>query len=262
MNEDAAQFLRFGISLPCTARESLQEIAEIPECFEKLELSGELIHDTANLRRESPLLSEFEEINFRNILPETLTGQLTQADGTIINEYKKQLRELFMRAHECGSSYVSIDPDWEALFSSEHRRRILDDVLRSTAGDREYYNITLAITVRIARDGVLAPEKSLEFLRSINNYRVKLVLDINPHELRKSQTDWQKVLKMFRFDTAAVRFCYPSELGNKLLYTHIEPFVEALKKWQQETVIYIAPSGRADFNELAETVKAINSESL
>ena len=262
MSGNGEQFFTAGLSLPCTTAEALQNIHEIPECFEKLELSGELIHDAANLRRENPLLSEFEEINFRNILPENLTAQLTLSDGMIVNEYKKQLRELFMRAHECGSSYVSIDPEWEALFSSESRRRILNDVLISTAGDREYYNMTLAITVRFVRERVLDPAKSLEFLHSINNYRVKLVLDINPHDLRKSETDWQKVLKMFRFDTAAVRFCYPSELGNKLLYPHIEPFIEALKLWKQETLIYIAPSGRADFNELAETVKAINSESI
>ena len=93
MSGTAEQFFTVGLSLPCTTAEALQNIHEIPECFEKLELSGELIHDAANLRWENPLWSEFEEINFHNILPENLTAQLTQSDGMIVNEYKKHARQ-------------------------------------------------------------------------------------------------------------------------------------------------------------------------
>ena len=260
MSEAAASLFRLGISLPCIEAAALHDIEDIPECFEVLELSGEMLSYTLNQRSEDLLLAEFEEINFRNILPANLTDQLTSADDNIVNEYKKQLRELMAQAHECGSEYVSIDPDWETLFDSAERRKVLDDVLRSTAGDRANNKLVLALAVRIPGAGVQDPVKSLDFLRSVCNYNVKLVLNINVHELLKSDIDWQEVLKSFRFDTAAVRFCYPSELGNKLLYKHIEPFIEALKKWKQETIIYIAPSGRADFTEIAGMLQAISPE--
>ena len=91
-------------------------------------------------------------------------------------------------------------------------------------------------------------------------HRVKLALDIHPHELLAAPVEWEKLLANFRFNTSCVRFCYPSELGNKLLYQHIEPVVKVLKKFQQNIYVYIAPSGKADFNELADLINFIGQE--
>lgn len=255
------QYLKIGLSLPGATAEDLQIFHDIPECFEILELPGELVNDAHKLIQENNLLQEFEVLNFRNLLPANLTTQLTTADTAIVQEYKKQLRELFARAHHCHAEHISIDPDWEALYQDEQRMKILDDVLRSTAGDRKYYDLTLALTVRFPGSGQVQLPESVKLLRQLANYRVKLALDINPHELLNSSVDWAALLRHFRFDTVCIRFCYLSELGNKLLYKHIEPVIKAVSSWQQEVNIYIAPSGRADLNELAETVKAITNES-
>lgn len=262
MSENASQFFRYGLSLPGTDVGSLQEINSIPEVFELIELSGELIRDISILREKNALFTEFSSINFRNLLPENLTCQLTTAPAAIIAEYKKQLRELLGFAHECNAQTVSIDPDWTNLVAEKSRRQIFDDVLRSTAGDREYNAVCLALAVRIPHTGVQSLPESVDLLHKLANYRVKLVLDINPHELLGREIDWLEELKIFRFSASHVRFCYPSELGNKLLYKHIEQVIKALKSWKREVPIYIAPSGKANFDELADLVKTINSESF
>ena len=115
--------------------------------------------------------------------------------------------------------------------------------------------------MRVPHLGALQLSESVQLLHKLPNYHVKLVLDINPHELLKSQIDWQEELKLFRFSTAYVRFCYPSELGNKLLYKHIEPIVQVLRSWKQDIPIYIAPSGRANLYELSEMVRELTNES-
>lgn len=257
----STQLLPIGLSLPFTEASALQELRDIPECFELLELTGELVLQAKQLQSENEILREFDFFNFRDLLPAGLTGQLTTAGASIVNEYKKQMRELFARAHECRAEVVSIDPDWEALVKEPERLKIFDDVLRSTAGDRRYYNMDLAIAVRIPHLGVLKLAESVQLLHKLPSYRIKLVLDINPHELLKSPTDWQEELKIFRFSAACIRFCYPSELGNKLLYKHIEPIVEVLKSWKQPIPIYIAPSGRENLHELSEMIREITNES-
>ncbi|MBE6379942.1 MAG: hypothetical protein E7047_03345 [Lentisphaerae bacterium] len=260
-NTVAANQLKVGLSLPYTEPDDLQNIHDIPECFELLELSGELVAGLDKLRSEHSVLREFELVNFRNLLPASLTGQLTTAGSAIVNEYKKRLRELFALAHCCHAECVSIDPDWEAVLEDDSRIKVLEDVLRSSAGDRHLYNLNLALSVRFPGTGQMPLTESVKLLHKLSGYRVGLALDINPHELLNSNIDWAKLLKHFRFDTSCIRFCYLSELGNKLLYRHIEPIIKVIKSWQREINVYIAPSGRADLAELAETAQAINTES-
>lgn len=251
--------IKTGLSLAGCDR-CLKDIDYIPECFEYAELSGEMLADIIELRKSHPLWSEFEFFNFRNLISSSLTCQLTSENKVIVQEYKKQLRTLFAMAHDCKAQYASIDPDWENLCNDADRMKIFADVLSSTAGDRDYYNIDLLISVRLPGSGAVTATESLQLLHKLPSHRVKLALDINPHELINSNIDWEKLLKKFRFDVPLIRFCYASELGNKLLYIHIAPVVEVLKKFQQEFFVYLAPSGKADWDELAETAKAINAK--
>ena len=255
------QLLKIGLSLPFREYTQLQEVRDIPECFEFLELTGELISHIVQLRSENELLQEFEAINFRDLLPPSLTAQLPAAGKSIVYEYKKTLRELFAQAYNCHAQTVSLDPDWEALANNPDARKIFNDVLCSTAGDREYYNLILSLSVRIPHTGSRKIAEFVHLLHQLSSHRVQAVLDINPHEMLNSPIDWQQELQMFRFCTSHVRFCYPSELGNKLLYKHIEPVITALKKYQRKITVYIAPSGRADLGELAAMVNEITGES-
>lgn len=259
MNQDDLRQFKIGLSLPFATAAELENIADLPDNFEYLELSGELAAEAAWLQKNHPVVQEFTRLDFRNIMPAALSGVLTDQSPVIVHEYKKKLREMFALAAQCGASYVSIDPDWESVFEHEERVEVLNDLLRSTAGDREYYNLTLLIAVRVPGSGALHIQESLKLLNKLSSYRVKLVLDINPHELLKSQIQWQTLLAPFRFEVESVRFCYNSELGNKLLYAHIAAMVEAMQRWHRSIHIYIAPSGRADYTELSGMATQINS---
>ena len=256
----SGDLLKIGISLPFNDSGELKNIEYIPECFEYMELSGETIIDAEKLQKEHPLFSEFAFFNFRDIISSSLTCQLTADNKVIVQEYKKQLRTLFAMAAACKARYVSIDPDWETLYCNKERMQIFSDILASTAGDRDFYNINLLISIRLPGSGALAAAESLQMLHKLPPHRVKLALDIHPHELINSNIEWEKLLRKFRFDAKVIRFCYASDLGNKLLYVHIAPIVEALKKLQQEIYTYIAPSGKADMEELAQTAQAINAK--
>lgn len=259
MNQSADKQFKIGLSLPCKNAAELENIADLPEIFEYLELTGELAPEAALLQKNHQVVQEFTRLDFRDIMPAALSGVLTDQAPVIVQEYKKKLREMFALAAQCGSSYVSLDPDWEGVFEHGERIKVLNDVLRSTAGDREYYNLTVLLAVRMPGSGALHIQESLNLLNKLSGFRVKLVLDIHPHELLKSQIDWQTLLAPFRFEAEVVRFCYNSELGNKLLYAHIASMVEAMQCWHRPIHIYIAPSGRADCTELAELAEQINS---
>ena len=258
----SGNLLKIGISLPFTDSGELKNIEYIPECFEHIELSGETIIDAKKLHKEHPLFSEFATLNFRNIISSSLTCQLNNDNKVIVHEYKKQLRALFAMAAECKAQYVSIDPDWENLYCDAERMQIFSDVLTSTAGDRNFYNINLLISIRMPGSGALTAAESLQMLHKLPSHRVNLALDIHPHELINSNIEWEKLLRKFRFDARVIRFCYASDLGNKLLYVHIAPVIEALKKLQQEFFIYLAPSGKADPEELEQTALAINAKEV
>ncbi len=254
--------LKTGLSLPCKDCAQLQQFEYIPGCFEFAELSGETVAEAAVLHKEHALWNEFEFFNFRDIIPPALASQLTPENAMIVQDFKKQLRKLFAHAHASKARTVSIDPAWENLCSDPECRKIFDDILRSSAGDREFYDLQMLLTIRLPGSGALPVTDSLKLLHSLNNYRVNLALDIYPHELINSSIDWTKLLSQFRFDVKLIRFCYPSELGNKLLYKHIAPVVEELRKWQQEVYIYFAPSGKADLTELAQTAQQLNPKEI
>ena len=124
--------LKIGLSLPCCEIQELQSLYDIPEEFELLELSGELIGVAAQLMQSHPVLREFEFFNFRNLLPAKLTSQLTSAGGTIIAEYKKQLRELLSQA---ANTIVS------SVFRHFYRTRktVMPNVSASTRTGKRWY---------------------------------------------------------------------------------------------------------------------------
>ena len=252
--------LKIGLSLPFAETAALANIDYIPECFELIELPGEAVFDAHTLKETASCWQEFECFNFRDLIPSALTCQLSPENRMIIQEYKKKLRDLLERAHAGKAEYAGLDPDWESLAADPGKLAVFNDILRSTAGDRAYYNIDLYITVRLPGSGSCSVHESIALLHKLSNYRVKLALDIYPHELLKSQIDWQELLNKFRFETGCIRLCYQSELGNKLLFQHIEKIVKPLHKWQKEVHIYLAPSGRANYDELAETAKSIICE--
>ena len=253
--------IKCGIALPFTDIADFRTLDDLPEAFELVELRGDVVKTAALLHKEHPVLQEFDFFNFRDLIDSSLTCQLTTENRAIVQEYKKQLRELLSRASGCGAEIAGIDPDWEQLSADENRLKLFNDILRATAGDRENYKIDLAIAVRLPGSGGLPVKKAAELLNKLCCHRVKLALDIHPHELLNTAIEWEKVLANFRFNTSCIRFCYHSELGNKLLYQHIEPVVKVLKKFQQNIYVYIAPSGKADFGELADLINLIGEKS-
>ena len=258
MNLSAEKQFRIGLSLPFTAAAEMDALTDLPEIFELLELRGELAAEAALLKKNHPVVQEFTRLDFRDLMPAALTAALSGQHRSIVLEYKKKLREMFALASNCNTAFVSIDPDWENLCADPEKLAVFNDVLQSTAGDREYFDLTLLVAVRVPGSGSMNINKSLDLLHKTSSYRVKLVLDINPHELLKSELDWQSVLAPFRFEVPVVRFCYHSELGNKLLYPHIEKVITAMRSWQQPAAIYLAPGGCADLDELAAMAENIN----
>ena len=252
--------IKCGISLPFTDIADFRTLDDLPEAFELVELRGDMAKSASVLQKEHPVLQEFDFFNFRDLIDSSLTCQLTHENRAIVQEYKKELRELFSYAHNCGAETVGIDPDWEQLSADKNKLELFNDILRATAGDRENYRIDLAIAVRLPGSGGIPVKEAAQLLNKLSSHRVKLALDIHPHELLTTPIEWERLLTNFRFNTSCVRFCYASDLGNKLLYQHIEPIVRVLKKFRQSVYVYIAPSGKADFNELADLINFIGQE--
>lgn len=252
--------IKFALSLPGTEKVQLDDIDNIPEIFEKLELTGDLINEAAAIQREHRSISEFTSLNFRNLIPAPLTRQLNQENGAIVQSYKQQLRELMQKAADCGAEYISLDPDWETLFTDTGKRAVFDDILRSTAGDREYSQLSVAIAVRLPGSGQINAAESVNLLHKLANHKVQLALDINPHELLNADINWQDFLRHFRFDTVCVRLCYESDLGNKLMKNHIIDIIRALQIWQRKITVCLAPSGAADITGLAQLAESIKTE--
>ena len=116
MNKAASgQSFSIGLSLPFTEVSALQELRDIPECFELLELSGELVSQAKQLHNDNELLHEFDFFNFRDLLPASLTGQLTTAGTSIVNEYKKKILIYIIKHLLYLHRYISVKPNIKQL---------------------------------------------------------------------------------------------------------------------------------------------------
>ncbi len=252
------QPFNFGFSMP--PGHEPENWPELPECFEVLELPGGALDLPLETVQAYLDAQEFERVNFRDLAPGNLSAQVTLESGVIVQEYKTQLRRLSELAHRFHAATAGLNPDWETIVRDPDRVRVLNDIFQSTAGDREYYHLEFNLAVRMPGAGTVAPVQSLNLLNRLSGYRVKLALDINPHEMLAAPPDWHKVLTPFRFEVSTVRLCYESELGNQLLYKHIAPILQALCSWRREINLYFAPSGRADLHGLADVVQQANRE--
>jgi len=253
------RFLKFGLSLTPEAG-GVAALPELPECFELLELPGTVLDDPGALcdylGRE-----QFAGCDFRNLIPAKITREVTDQNPAIAAEYKEQLRRLMALAHEFGAAAVGLDPDWEMLCDYPAQLAVFNDILRSTAGDRAGTRLDFQLAVRIPGAGSHSAAEALPWLNRLVNDRVQLALDINPHELLSREIDWASTLAPFRFEVDTVRLCYESELGNRLLYQHVAGLLAALRGWRREVAVYLAPSGRADYAELAELARRAAQES-
>lgn len=252
--------LQFGLSLPLGSQ-GVAALPQLPDVFEILELPGNALDEPAALK--SYLKREdFPACDFRDLIAARLSREITGESRAIVTEYKDQLRRMLKQAGEFGAQAVGLDPDWEKLCADPAATAVWNDILRATAGDRMAAGIRLRIPVRVPGTAGRAAREAADWLLRLAGSQLSLVLDVNPHELLRQQTDWFDMLAPFRFAVDAVRFCYESELGNQLLYVHIQPFLAALRRWRREIIVYLAPSGRADLEALAEVVQAAEKESL
>ncbi|MPN00656.1 hypothetical protein SDC9_147852 [bioreactor metagenome] len=253
------RLLKFGLSLTPEAG-GVAALPALPECFELLELPG-MVLDEPGVLSDYLGREQFAGCDFRNLIPAKITREVTDQNPAIAAEYKEQLRRLMALAHEFGASGVGLDPDWEMLCDYPAQHAVFNDILCSTAGDRAGLRMDFQLTVRIPGTGSRPAGAALQWLNRLVNDRVKLALEINPHELLNREIDWSSTLTPFRFEVDTVRLCYESELGNRLLYQHVAGLLEALRGWRREVAVYLAPSGRADYDELAELAHRAMQES-
>ena len=249
---------RFGLSLNPGAG-GAAALPELPEIFEMLELPGSVLETPEALHRYLKR-EEFTHCDFRDLIPARLSREVTGESRAIVTEYKEQLRKLLLLARDFGAQGVGIDPDWEVLSTDHAATAVWNDILRATAGDRALAGVTLRIPIRIPGASGRAAAEMLPWLHRLANYRLAPVPDINPHELLNRKIDWDAVLEPFRFEVDTVRFCYESELGNRLLYSHVAAILQCLRRWRRELAIYLAPTGPADLKVLAELIREAEKE--
>ena len=252
--------LKFGLSLPLGSG-GVAALPALPDAFEVLELPGGALDETAALK-EFLRREDFACCDFRDLIAARLSREITGESRAIVTEYKEQLRRMLKEAASFGAQCAGIDPDWERLSADPAATAVWNDILRATAGDRMASGIRLRIPVRIPGTAGVAVRKAAEWLLRLAGSQLSLALDVNPHELLHQKIDWDEALTPFRFEADVVRLCYESELGNQLLYVHVQTLLAALRRWRREVTIYFAPSGRADLEALAEVVRAAEKESL
>ena len=252
--------LKFGLSLPL-GNGGVAALPALPDAFELLELPGSALDEPTALK-EFLRREDFADCDFRDLIAAPLSREITGESRAIVTEYKEQLRRMLKEAAGFGAQYAGIDPDWERLCADPAATAVLNDILRATAGDRMASGIRLRIPVRIPGTAGRAAQEAAAWLLRLAGSQLSLALDVNPHELLHQKIDWDTLLAPFRFEVDVVRLCYESELGNQLLYVHVQTLLAALRRWRREIAIYFAPSGRADLEALAEVVRAAEKESV
>ena len=197
----------------CADRKTFQA-AELP--FEYL--AGLPEHELEKLRKRYRLL------HCGNLLAPSLTTLILDAGKNMQREFVRTCAGLFRRMAELQLPAGALDFSLVQTLRDDERRKIFFGLLRKLHPALQETGITLLLPVHLPLPDPAWKVKITGFLRETMIPRLKLRLEIWPHELKQDFSP-EDLAGTFRLETGSVLFCCNADCGNRLLRQHLTPWM-------------------------------------
>ncbi len=230
--------------------------------FSVAEIPGEFI-DIKNISDEFRTAG-LEIINVKEPLPLPVARSIYGQDRKLVGKILKQLGILLKNISKYPCSNVSIDFGIDLAVTNPDKRNSIIGFIKEMTPVLHRENMCLCIPTRIPMAPPATPESYFMFLKDTMYGGVRFSADIHPHELQKT-TDFEDLLKWYRFDMNIVRLIYEPEAGNLLVEKIIENWFGVFERLSYRGPVLFCPkitsSGHfiKECERLSELIKSYTS---
>ncbi|MBQ9337948.1 MAG: hypothetical protein IJS14_11705 [Lentisphaeria bacterium] len=197
----------------CADRKNFRA-AELPSEY----LAGLPVNELENLRKRYPVL------HCGNLLTPSLATLILDAGRNMQREFVRTCAGIFRRMADLKLPAAALDFSLQQTLRDAGRRKILSGLLRELHPALHETGVTLLLPVRLPLPDPAWKETVTGFLRGTMIPRLKLRLEIYPHELKQDFSP-EDLAGTFRLETGSVLFCCNADCGNRLLRQHLTPWM-------------------------------------
>ena len=200
----------------------------IAECTDRkdylaAELPGEYLFGLGENELEK-LRKRFRRLHCGNLLAPELTTLILDAGGNMQQEFLRTCAGIFRQMADHRILAGALDFSLIQTLRDDARQKKLSALLRKLHPALQETGITLLLPVRLPLPDPALKEKITRFLSDTMIPRLKLRLEIYPHEL-KQNFDPVEIAGTLRLETASVLFCCNADCGNRLIRPHLTPWM-------------------------------------
>jgi hypothetical protein len=218
---------KLGISLAWSGMDS----HAIADCLELPGLDALAIPSEAlpNATLKSYLEKRPEaQLHAGRIIDQAVSQNILYAPKGMRDSFSRQVASLLAAAEERGFSSASLDLGLESALDDAHLRSSAIAMIRSLAPILLKGELKLLLPCRAPSLGKASyPALLADFIKDCMTPRVKMSLELHPHELLP---DFQPSahVRGAEFDIALATLMFNADAGNRLVKAHIEPWISYL----------------------------------
>ncbi|GEM_PF-1752104 len=230
--------------------------------FQAVEIPGALL-DIKDVSNEFKV-NNLKIINVEEPLPSPVTGSIYGQDPKIIEKICRQLSIVLKSISSFKCKNISIDFSIDLAVNVPEKRSALVKFIKDIAPLLEREKINLCLPARIPMPPPAVPENYFSLLKETMFGAVRFSVDIYPHEINRA-SNYEELLKWYRFDMNLARFIYEPESGNLLVEKILENWFSAFEKAAYRGPIVFCPkiSSSSHFtnecDRLAELIKSFRT---
>lgn len=223
------------------------------DVFSAIELPAE----TLELKEASSLLARVLRshrlVQTGSIIDSDVARNLPFASESLFQEFAAYTEKLLMLFHSIGIRTVTFDPRMNDILDDERALNSMLRLLRLIAPVLNRTGITLLLPFPLPCPDSVRPMRLIRFLRESMIPELKVRLDINPHEIPRSQTVPSTLAGTLLLEVRSILFRYDADSGNILLADHLLPWLEAMNHYGFDGSWLAAPASSGAGRLPAET---------
>ena len=166
----------------------------------------------------------FSILQCGDLLAPDLAEQVLTANKNIQTEFLLTCEETIRLLAAAGIRCGALDFSLASALREPARLEWLATVLRKLHPALLKNDFTLMLPLPLPLSGPEDAAKVMQFLREQMVAKVKLRLEIHPHQL-KPEFQPEKIAGTLRLETRSVLFCTNADSGNRLLRAHLAPWL-------------------------------------
>ena len=170
------------------------------------------------------LKKRFSEIHCGNFFSPEQTSLILSAGSNIRNDFIRTCKSFFRDLAAAGIRCGTLDFSITRILQDDSQTAVVSDILRKLHPVLLETGTTLLLPVRLPLPDPALMAKLSKFLRDQMIAKVKLRLEVWPHELTPDFSP-EKLAGTLRLETGSMIFCCNADTGNRLVRPHLTPWL-------------------------------------